>query len=158
MKATMHLQLISAVLVMGLIFCVRSLNAMPVLADGPSQAGIHVHIIPLSQVMSTPAPLRISTQPHQDPFIAQMDDDVVVVPQAAAIAPTSGDTSPQQTALPILHGVVIGTHSYALLKDGAEERVVSVGDSLGNAKIVAITIHGVDLSDGMHLHASTQGN
>jgi hypothetical protein len=87
----------------------------------------------------------------RDPFVPGVAHTTVVTGTGAGY-------NGEQTAVPIVRGIVVGDPERALVEIGGVVRVVGVGDRVGDATIENISSVGVVLSDGTQLHLEGSGN
>lgn len=95
--------------------------------------------------------------PVRDPAALKTPAPLPVQPIPAALkalppnAGATGGASPIAAVDPRVTAVVTGPRPFALLADGAATRLVTVGDSAGGRRIVAISADGIRLADGTTL-------
>jgi hypothetical protein len=112
--------------------------------------------------LPSPPPF-VAVLPHRDPFDGEpqpigtphgtpaampaIPATIGLLPPNAAVA--GGTPAPRVTA------IVSGAHPYALVETTGRTRVVTIGERVAGASIVAIGIDGVRLSDGKTLTIGT---
>lgn len=105
--------------------------------------------------------------PHRDPFaddapargpvrlVTPSPPPVPVIPAALRPLPPNagaiGGPPPSTSAQPHVTAVVTGPRPFALVDDAGTARLVTVGDSAGGRRIVAITAEGIRLAGGTTL-------
>jgi hypothetical protein len=95
-----------------------------------------------SQALERPVEIR------RDPFRGDPSEPHTERPRMAPIGAFSRAALAPIADLPAVSALVVGAHPFALLEDGGVSQLRTLGDRVGNHRIVAITLAGVRLDDG----------
>jgi len=123
------------------------------------------HDMPAIRALAEPASLA-AIRPNGDPFVPRADDPEpmrnLAIAEFPGIAPLPANAGAGRLPLAAVLGppafvsaTILGPHPSALVVDDRTTRLVTVGDRVAGARIVAITADGITLDDGRRLTLSS---